>query len=324
MSSELTENFEEFSTHSINHMEQDAGKGSSKTESAEFDVRKLSEESAEHKMKKAKRKKAKERRKEVAGQKKTASQEGNDYSFEQTKNGSATEVISRPPDFQNKSSLCEKVTKQLESSRFRWISEQLYTTTGDEAVTMFSKDPSLFDTYHRGFTNQVKLWPVNPVDKIIEWLRKRPSSDVVADFGCGEAVIAQSVSNKVHSFDLVAKNKFVTACNMAKVPLDASSVDVAVFCLSLMGTNLEDFLREAHRVLKLGGVLKVAEVTSRISDTADFAKSLTRLGFKLQKEDISNKMFVLFDFIKDEESVKAVSLHKLDGLKLKPCIYKKR
>ena len=74
---------------------------------------------------------------------------------------------------QSKSSLQEKMTKQLESSRFRWINEQLYTTTGDEAVAMFSKDPNLFDIYHRGFTNQVKLWPVNPVDKIIEWLKKR-------------------------------------------------------------------------------------------------------------------------------------------------------
>ena len=74
---------------------------------------------------------------------------------------------------QSKSSLQEKMTKKLESSRFRWINEQLYTTTGDEAVAMFSKDPKLFDIYHRGFTNQVKLWPVNPVDKIIEWLKKR-------------------------------------------------------------------------------------------------------------------------------------------------------
>jgi len=40
---------------------------------------------------------------------------------------------------------------------------------------------------------------------------------VVADFGCGEALIAQSITNKVYSFDLIAKNKFVTACNMAKV-----------------------------------------------------------------------------------------------------------
>lgn len=73
----------------------------------------------------------------------------------------------------SKSSLHEKMTKQLESSRFRWINEQLYTTTGDEAVALFSKDPNLFDIYHRGFTNQVKLWPVNPVDKIIEWLKMR-------------------------------------------------------------------------------------------------------------------------------------------------------
>ena len=81
-------------------------------------------------------------------------------------------ILSSPAP-RSKSSLQEKMTKKLESSRFRWINEQLYTTTGDEAVAMFSKDPNLFDIYHRGFTNQVKLWPVNPVNKIIEWLKKR-------------------------------------------------------------------------------------------------------------------------------------------------------
>ena len=81
--------------------------------------------------------------------------------------------IISPSVLQRKSSLHEKMTKQLESSRFRWINEQLYTTTGEEAAVMFSEDPSLFDIYHRGFTNQVRLWPVNPVDKIIEWLKKR-------------------------------------------------------------------------------------------------------------------------------------------------------
>lgn len=37
-----------------------------------------------------------------------------------------------------------------------------------------------------------------------------------------------------------------------QVPLEDESVDVAVFCLSLMGTNIRDFLEEANRVLKLG------------------------------------------------------------------------
>lgn len=41
---------------------------------------------------------------------------------------------------------------------------------------------------------------------------------------------------------------------MAHVPLEDASVNVAVFCLSLMGTNLRDYLLEAHRVLKIGYV----------------------------------------------------------------------
>ena len=39
---------------------------------------------------------------------------------------------------------------------------------------------------------------------------------------------------------------------LQQVPLGDASVDVAVFCLSLMGTNLADYLTEAHRVLKTG------------------------------------------------------------------------
>lgn len=76
----------------------------------------------------------------------------------------------------------------------------------------------------------------------------------VADLGCGEAKIAQSFKDdkriKVHSLDLTAVNSFVTACDIAKTPLDDSSVDVAIFCLSLMGTNYLDFVKEAVRILR--------------------------------------------------------------------------
>lgn len=87
-------------------------------------------------------------------------------------NDTNSNILSSPAP-RKKLSLQEKMTKQLESSRFRRINQQLYTTTGDEAVALFSKDPNLFDIYHRGFTNQVKLWPINPVNNIIEWLKKR-------------------------------------------------------------------------------------------------------------------------------------------------------
>ena len=79
---------------------------------------------------------------------------------------------------------------------------------------------------------------------------KRAKNLVVADFGCGEARLAQSVPNKVHSFDLIALNKHVTQCDMKNVNLPNDSCDFAVFCLSLMGTNVVEFVTEAHRILK--------------------------------------------------------------------------
>lgn len=80
----------------------------------------------------------------------------------------------------------------------------------------------------------------------------RPASYIVADFGCGEAKLATSVQQTVKSFDLVALNKNVIACDMANVPLKDNSIDVAVYCLSLMGVNIKDYLLEASRVLKMG------------------------------------------------------------------------
>jgi len=117
--------------------------------------------------------------------------------------------------------------------------------------------------YHDGFASQVKRWPVNPLDVIIKRIKSLPAECIVADFGCGEAALAASVPQTTHSFDLVAANERITVADSASVPLGDSSVDVAVFCLSLMGTNYFDFVQEARRVLKRGGLLFVAEVTSR-------------------------------------------------------------
>lgn len=80
----------------------------------------------------------------------------------------------------------------------------------------------------------------------------RPLQYVVADFGCGEGRLGQTIEQKCHSLDLVAANDSVVACDMAYTPLQSNSINVAVFCLSLMGTNLKDFILEANRVLKIG------------------------------------------------------------------------
>ncbi|KAI7994113.1 Ribosomal RNA-processing protein 8 [Camellia lanceoleosa] len=117
---------------------------------------------------------------------------------------------------------------------------------------------------------------------------------------------------------------------------DASSIDVAIFCLSLMGTNFSNYLQEAHRVLKPFGWLLIAEVKSRFDpntggvDLDKFLKAIYELGFAFVSKIFSTKclyttrkvpikitsFFVLYE--------KQNSKREIEWLELKPCLYKRR
>lgn len=202
------------------------------------------------------------------------------------------------------SKLQQAMRERLKGSEFRWLNEKLYTCRGSEAFDYFQKHPNSLQRYHEGFKKQAKDWPTNPLDDIIRLVRKRcPRNWVVGDFGCGEARLAASVPHRVHSFDLVRVNERVTPCDMAKVPLPAGALDAAVFCLSLMGTNTDDFLTEARRCLRAGGALHIAEVVSRMSEggvlnDAPFIARVESLGFSIKSRRVLHKMFVFFEFKK--------------------------
>jgi len=218
-------------------------------------------------------------------------------------------------------SLGERMKEKLCAARFRHLNEQLYVSSGDAAYKLMQDDPDGFTVYHQGFQKQVEKWPENPLDRVMKYVRMKRADMVVADFGCGDAQLACSVPNKVHSFDLVAVNERVTACNMAKLPLTSGSVDIGVFCLSLMGTNLNDFIWESNRVIKMNGTLLVAEVVSRFDKVNSFVSKMEKLGFTIINKDTSNKMFVWFEFRKISCPVKSNSLPVIT---LEPCIYKRR
>eukprot|EP00727_Mastigamoeba_balamuthi_P013141 m51a1_g845 putative ribosomal rna-processing protein 8 (465) ;mRNA; f:770929-772529 len=226
-------------------------------------------------------------------------------------------------DDEDMSPLQRKMLEKLRGSRFRQINEQLYTSSGERAFEQFQADPSLFTLYHEGYQRQVKEWPEDPLDRIINALKSREPGLVVADFGCGVARLAKEVRHMhtVHSFDLVAANEFVTACNIADVPLETGTADVGVFCLSLMGTDFIKFLREGTRVLKKGGYLLIAEPKSRIPDVAGWVKGVEALGFRLITSEDDNAMFIVFTFQKVQTRR---ALLGGDALVLKPCLYKRR
>ena len=218
------------------------------------------------------------------------------------------------------SKLHSKMASKLEGSRFRMINEQMYTSTGSEAKGMFDSNPELFAVYHKGFATQVSKWETNPLDHITAYVKTLPKGSIIADFGCGEARLAQTVPQTVYSFDLVAANDHVTACDMAHTPLSTGAVDVCIFCLSLMGTNISDFILEARRVLKDDGAMRICEVISRFSSVDSFVKDVEVFGFKLQKKRTLSKMFLDLTF----RAISPTRGHNLPQIALKPCIYKRR
>ncbi|KAG5999901.1 hypothetical protein E4U21_006153 [Claviceps maximensis] len=186
--------------------------------------------------------------------------------------------------------------EKLISARFRHLNETLYTKPSAEAFDLFQESPEMFDEYHDGFRRQVKVWPENPVDSFLSDIRSRakarppikgrpgpPPSQrskmalprttgtcTIADLGCGDARLAASLKKEssklrldIKSFDLQSPSPLVTKADIANLPLEDGSVNVAIFCLALMGTNWIDFIEEAYRILHWKGELWIAEIKSR-------------------------------------------------------------
>uniref|UniRef100_A0A1I8BXK0 Ribosomal RNA-processing protein 8 n=1 Tax=Meloidogyne hapla TaxID=6305 RepID=A0A1I8BXK0_MELHA len=212
---------------------------------------------------------------------------------------------------------------RLDAARFRYVNEQLYTHPSTSAVQLFKEDPNAFEAYHRGYKQQLKKWPFNPLNSILLDISSLPPGSVIADLGCGEAELAERLGSKykVHSFDLVSLNERVVVADMAKLPLARNSVDVCVYCLSLMGTNLAHFFREAHRILKMNGKVKIVEVGSRFKNIKKFIAALGKMGFQLKrKKELDNGYFTALTLQKIGKFVNKRPL----GLQLDPCLYKKR
>jgi ribosomal RNA-processing protein 8 len=200
-----------------------------------------------------------------------------------------------------------RMAAKLSSARFRHLSEQLYTTPSSTSKALFTTSPDLFAAYHEGFRQQVAVWPSNPVTGLTADVRRRAKNNslpqgrkgtsILADLGCGDASLAASLVGKgttksfpsggiegrvssitlrIHSFDLHAPNNFVTPADIAALPLPSGSVDVAIFCLALMGTNWPSFIDESWRILRDRGELWIAEIKSRFARVGGSGTSATK------------------------------------------------
>lgn len=187
------------------------------------------------------------------------------------------------------------------------------------------QNPEEWMQYHILYQEARKKWQIIPYQETIKWLQKR-SNPIIGDFGRGEAKIAEALYSKytICSFDFIAINESVIECDIAKVPLEDSCLDVAVFNLSLMGINAAEFIKEATRTLKLDGQLWVYEANSnsRIKDISNFINYLELSGFRIidNREDWK---FYFIRAIKSEEIDLNNFLWKFKVELLAFCFYRK-
>jgi hypothetical protein len=190
------------------------------------------------------------------------------------------------------------------------LNQQINSELSEITHQRFSDNPDEWHDYHKTYCEARKEWQIIPYREAIAWVAKRPNW-IIGDFGCGEAFLAAELDNLVYSFDHIAINDKVIACNMKQVQLSDEMLDAAVFSLSLMGTDCFDYLREAHRCLKLDGHLWIAEPTSRIKDTDLFRGLLERLGFDVRRIQVKGK-FTFVEALKSERKINELALRNIN------------
>ena len=133
--------------------------------------------------------------------------------------------------------------------------------------------------YHTLYAEKRKSWEEIPFVEIAKLIKRKDF--VVADLGCGENLLRKEIpENIVLAFDHVAIDDTVTACDISNLPLETDKVDVAVFSLSLMGTNHADYIREAHRILKPMGFIFIAEPQAKWEGKQDeLERMMVETGF---------------------------------------------
>ena len=109
----------------------------------------------------------------------------------------------------------------------KWNNSRSGTIMQKDATEWCNITPCISNTGRTGLSSRSRKYPNGYSNGL----------DGVADLGCGEGLLRESVSDshEVLSFDRVAINEHVTACDLSTLPVEDDAVDVAVFSLSLMG-----------------------------------------------------------------------------------------
>jgi superfamily II DNA or RNA helicase/SAM-dependent methyltransferase len=190
--------------------------------------------------------------------------------------------------------------------------QKVFTMRSDRLGAFFAGDPRRWRAYHET-REQTTTHGYDPLDRVIQEMSalRHRGTKTVADLGSGMGKLARRFKNSkkylIKSLDYVALPDVPEsyACDISRCEiLENDSVNIVVLCLALWGTNKEETLRSAYRVLETNGILYLVEPTRRWTETAQAPmKSLVDLvvsiGFTVVTSEIrSEDQFFMFSFFK--------------------------
>lgn len=179
----------------------------------------------------------------------------------------------------------EAYTREYKESVINDIHRKANTSTSSHMNGYFSSNPDKWKEYHKIREENKKLWVEDPLDVIAEKLNKDNNNNrIIADLGCGMNQLKDKVKNysEWYSFDHYSEDESVIKADIADLKewLGDNSVDIAVFCMSLWGTNYMDYIKEAYRYLKIGGIMHIVEPKDKV-DQAVLLGGAAQFGFNL-------------------------------------------
>jgi superfamily II DNA or RNA helicase len=172
---------------------------------------------------------------------------------------------------------------------FTRLNQRINSERSETTHNRMLKNPEEWHEYHRQYREERKNWIIIPYEYWIKRIRELSQRYVIADFGGGEAKISQAIgSGRIITIDHVAIDPSVISCDMADVSkyIHDGDLDIALFSLSLMGKNWEDYLKEAARCLSKNGYLFISETTnSLLHRLKNLRQAIEENGFEIYRDD---------------------------------------
>jgi superfamily II DNA or RNA helicase len=138
----------------------------------------------------------------------------------------------------------------------------------------FKSNRDEFIEYHRVRNENLKAFELcdQPHMRIIAELDKIKTKrrKHVVDMGCGLARIAEHFKDDTRfeftNYDHVSTSENITECDISQMPLEDNSIEICIMSMAMWGSNCNEYIMEAYRVLETGMKLYIIDSTKRWSN----------------------------------------------------------